>query len=347
MTNLRSIGATLLLFMALAWPAQAQTRLAVFVVTFPTSDPAPPQTMDWTRDLAAQVDAFHVEQSYGQYALTSDVFGIYTVPLDLNATHADIAAAAQQAAVAAGVDLSPYAGCGASLCALYLSPQTTVVTVPYGDNTGAWIPGTTYPRVPSYQTALHELGHHLFGATHDHGYRCVDAKGQHVPMDFAKGSSCTYWEYGDDLSVMGQGFGHWSAVSKPWLTAVGPWQIQSVPVDGDYPLAPFETATPGVKALRVTGSDWTYVVEYRQPIGFDVPQQGSLPANIFSGVIVHLSLAGSRLLFMNPPDPATGKRRPALTVGQTFCDGPGRVSLLLVSATPDGAVVRVNFGHCK
>lgn len=329
------------MLLSMAASVNAQTRLAVFVVTFPTADPYRAETMTWMQDTLARVDQFYAEQSYEQFNLQSDSFGVYTLNLDHTATRQAIATAAKQAAIDAGVDLSPYTAF------LYLSPVTDYVRAGYGDNSGAWIALTSYVAAPGYSMIAHELGHHLLGLNHAHGLRCTDANGHSVPMPFTRGSSCQFLEYGDDLDVMGQGTGHFNALTKPWLRAGGPFDIQTISVSGDYRLEPFETQTPGLKALKVVGSDWTYAVEYRQPIGFDVRQPWTSPANVFRGVIVHLALNGSELLSMNPPDPVSGLRRPALEVGQTFCDKAGRVSMTLLSADTAGAVVRVKIGHCK
>ncbi len=320
-----------------AVPVISQTRLAAFVVTFPDSGPYQPETMTWMRDTMEQVDDFYAEQSYGQFILQSDSFGVYLVNLDHTATRQMIAAAAQQAARDAGVDLSPYTKF------LYISPMTDYARAGYGDATGAWIALTNAPYIPNYNMIAHELGHHLFGLLHAHGIICTDSNGNSVPIYAGRGSSCTSLDYGDTLDVMGSGHGHFNALTKAnrgWLTA------QAVTADGTYTLQPFESQGNGVKVLLVMNrQDFTYSLEYRQPIGFDQTWFFTDdPAYVF-GVIVHRALNGSELLQMNAP--ANGLKRPAMLAGQTFCDSDGRLSLSVVSATSVGATVAVKFGHCR
>lgn len=314
--------------------AIAQTRIATIVVTFPTSQPAPLQTMDWTRDAMATVDAFYAEQSYGQFITQSDSFGIYTIPLDQTATRYDIAAAANQAAADAGVDLSLYTRF------VYVSPTTNFVAAGYGDLSGVWIakvPG--YPAAPDWRIVSHELGHSLFGLGHAHGTTCL--------VDAAGVVQCQSTEYGDNLDVMGVGFGHFNIITKSGLGWLPP--IQLLTSTGDYLIEPFETAPSGAKgyAFKIGRKGvFTLVMEYRQPIGFDIRTGPADPTNVFGGVEFHLLLNGSEQIEMNAYDPAHVSGYyyyPALTVGQTYCDKEAKVSVTVLFATSAGAMVRMNF----
>jgi hypothetical protein len=159
--------------------------------------------------------------------------------------------------------------------------------------------------------------------------------------------SCTFQESGDTLDVMGQGGGHFSAVTKwqlGWLTP------QTVTTSGDYTIAPYERTQAGdVKALMFRDKQgFSYMLEYRQPFGFDGSGLwiGSAnPDNVFHGVVAHLILNGSELLRLTPPDATTGTRidQPALTVGATWCNKDGAFSMTTLSADTTGAVVRVNL----
>jgi len=328
-----SLAAMLLVGVVGSGVAEAQTvRIATFVVTFPTSDPAPPPTMDWTRGLMTNVDAFYAEQSYGQFTLKSDVFGIYTVPLDSTATRPEIASAAQQAAIAAGVDLVPYGWSGviggACHC-VYISPSAAIDAAGFGDGLGVWTAASAYPSVPAVRLVSHELGHHLFGLNHANG--------------MINGSSRSQF---DSLDVMGHGNGHFNAVTK---TRLG-WLIPlTVTDDGDYLLEPFEQTT-GLRALILQGGTQkqpqTYYVEYRQPIGFDTIQPWARQA--FEGAVVHLAPPQANTLLLEmTSSPNTIIDTPALTVGQTWCDDGGRLSVTPLSATPSGLLVRVMLGHCR
>jgi hypothetical protein len=336
-----------LLVVFMAQSVAAQTRLAVIVVTFPASDPAPIQTIDWMRDVMADVDAYYAEQSYQQFSLASDVFGVYTVPLDATATRYEIAEEAKRAAVGAGVDLLAYTRF------LYISPTTNSVHAGIADTSGAWIALTAqYPAIPSRWMAAHELGHHLFSLPHSPGLTCTD----NTPLGSA-GGSCQLQEYGNTLDVMGEGSGHFKLVTKHllgWLTDTGPLRMQTVTTSGDYELQPLESSQPGVKGLAIAvgtrKAPVFYYLEYRQPLGFDASLLWVDPANVFNGVVFgYGAVIGSELLRMVPPlpdDPSPSIiRTPALPVGQTYVDATANVQITVLSTDSAKAVVRVRW--CK
>jgi hypothetical protein len=327
-----------------AWAVEV--KLAVLVVTFPASPPHLPDIADQIRAQQLQVDAFYAEQSYQQLILTSDVFGVYTVPLDTTATRAQIKVAADQAATTAGVNLALYTAF------VYLFPATDTQIFAISDATGSYIPSNAgYPTVPSFRVELHELGHHVLGYyLHANARICTDA----TPLGSA-GGTCTSYSAGDSVDVMGLGLGHVNAIIKQslgWLTLTGPQQILQVGTSGDYTILPYEVATPGIKALRVKGkqSVFTFVLEYRQPLGFDVniPQSGVSASNVYSGVLFHLLLNNGELLRMTPGDGSPSFiNAPSLPAGQTWCYADGRMEFTVVSATTAGAVVHVQMGQCK
>lgn len=309
-----------LLVVFMAQSVAAQTRVAVIVSNFDTDPPATDQAV---RSTMAVVDAFYQDQSYHQYLLTSDVYGLYVIPYSANYT-ANIAAA-RQAATMAGVDLSAYTKfyyffpSSAPPCALCFSSLD-----------------------PPFDGVAHEYGHHILGySNHEHGVRCDAVSGL-----------CVEEEYGNRLSIMGFGRGHFSAALKSgrgWL----PWPIPQITTSGEYVIAPL--ATPlgdGVKAFRVVGGfkgNKTYVLEYRQPVGFDNVPMPYDPANVYSGVLIYTmsdpGLFGfTTALQQMTPYLAGTLQAPALPIGATFCDKDGHVGITAVSSDASGVRVRVKFG---
>jgi hypothetical protein len=297
--------------------------------------------MIWQQDAANAVQAFYAEQSYGRFAVDIDVFGIYRVPLDQTAVHADIAREAKAAAVAAGVDLAPYTHFA------FVSPQTDVVRAGRAIGREVFMAGlpdsVTYAH---FSHLAHELGHSMLSIwQHAQGTVCEGG----WPI-----GPCVTSQYGDAVDTMGHGDGHFNAVTKRkhgWLDAD---QVQTVTATGDYVITPLETVG-GVKALMVLRDkrfQFYYHLEYRQPIGFDAVQLFAAEDNVFYGALVRFPASefstnyDSNLLYMNPSPDAFAKR-PALEVGQTFCDKDKRVSIAPLAATPDGLTVRVRFGNCR
>jgi hypothetical protein len=328
-------------------------RLLVILVTFPTSDPTPAWVLPEAQSIAAQVEAYYAEQSYGVFTLTSDVVGVYTIDVAQNGTRQDIATKARAAAAAAGIDLSTYR------YFLYISPTTNFVGGGWGDAQGAWIataPG--YPDPSKFRTWAHELGHHMLGLQHAHGRTCLDGAAAPIAYgDQDRKSTCTDYDYGNTVDVMGNGQGHFNAIAKEQL---GWLSILPVTQSGDYVLAPLESPV-GLRAIAVPAgfkSPFWYIVEYRQPIGFDANLLSlswlANPSAVFDGILVHLQLNGSTLLEMGRPDPTSRFADmpetvdvPALRVGQTWCAPSGRLSLTPVLVSAAGALVRVSMRHCR
>jgi len=315
--------------LAVAAPAQAQTRIAVIVVDFASSDPAPSTNMDVIRRTMGDVEAFYLEQSYHRFSFTSDVWGPYRVDDStvLAATSGfearrALAMIARQAASDDGVDVSVYDGF------VYVSPVMPLIAGGYGDRSGVWIAIAWYPTI-RFQIAAHELGHHLFSLPH------AEAAGD---------------TGGSSIDVMGAGSGHFNAITKDRLGWMTESERQIATTDGDYFLTPFETVG-GVKTLILTGGTQkaprTYYVEYRQAIGFDAYLPLVDPSNLYHGAVVHLDWFSRSILQELTPTSNGRADTPALLVGQTWCEGGRKLSLRTVSATPEGLWVRVSTRHCR
>ena len=117
------------------------------------------------------------------------------------------------------------------------------------------------------QVIFHEAGHGL-GLNHSRSRAFgTDAVG---PL----GTQGTYAEYGDGFTAMANGApGHYDAPHKAeqlnWLSNSN---YQVVQTSGTWTLAPLETPSSGLQALKIqrgTGNNAWLWVEYRQPAGYD------------------------------------------------------------------------------
>jgi hypothetical protein len=306
-----------------------------------TTRPAPPDSV--TPEVAAgQINgadnSWYAAVSYGQFAgwnaTASGWYPIATPPLDTtgcgNAFRATIQAEGNQAAAAAGFNPSGY-----SVVMYYFS------ALPCG--WGGWTVSNAVWINGSMDTAatVHELGHTL-GLGHGNAESCTDASGRPVALS----ANCQTIEYGDVYDVMGCcQAGSFTAIQKydlGWMSG----REQDVPATGGtYTLEPLEAAAPGLQALRVTDSNETLWLEYRQPVGVD----SWLSASSTDGVLIHQQLPdsftqlGSNLLDMTPGSQG-GFSDAALPAGATWADPLGHARITVNSAGPAGAQVTIGLG---
>ena len=293
---------------------------------------------------------FLLENSYGQTWLTGNAVGCYTIPESITTCNTtSIATDAQNAATAAGVNLSAYTRY------VYLFPQDSAcgfagASYVGGNPSQSWLNGTLDSHVVN-----HELGH-AFGLWHSHSLDCGTTA--------VICSSGTTEEYGDQMDVMGSiqtAYPDYNAFQKErlgWLNYGSSPAIQTVTTSGTYTITPYENGA-GPNALKVlqstnptTGAKTWYYLEARQAIGFDAflttwPYDST--QNETTGVLFHLGTDGnsnsSEMLNMVPSQP-TYNYEMSLALGQSFSDPTAGVTFTTTAATPAGATVQITCGSC-
>jgi chitodextrinase len=277
-------------------------------------------------DNANSVDEYYRDASYGQLALTGDVFGWYTIDAtNAGCAYTTWASQARAKAAAAGVQLSDYQ------YTVYAFPQAASCGwsgLAYLPGTGSWINGAMTLRVVG-----HELGHN-FGVHHASTLACTTGT-------FT--GSCTPSEYGDPFSIMGgaqtRHHVNWHRAQLGWFA-----DTQTVTTTGSYLLKAAElTGTP--RMLRVGRGDGTYLnLELRQPWGiFDNFAVGDPAVN---GVSIRIapaltSLVQSKLVDANPGTSTFADA--ALGFGQSVTDPLSGVTITTTGVGPAGATVAIVF----
>lgn len=313
--------------------ATGTKTVAVLLFNF-SNDTSQPWTSSAVRgvvfDNANSVDEYYRDASYGQLALSGDVFGWYTIDSsNAGCAYTTWANEARTKAAAAGVSLSSYQ------YTVYAFPQAAScgwAGLAYLPGTGSWINGAMTLRVVS-----HELGHN-FGVHHASTLACSNAG---VPSTFA--GTCSQSEYGDPFTVMGAAqtrhHNNWHRAQLGWTA-----DAQTVTTSGTYLLTPAElTGAPHM--LRVARGDGTYLnLEFRQPWGiFDNFSAGDPVVN---GVSIRIapstsSLVQSKLVDANPSTSSFSDA--ALATAQSVTDPLTGVSITTLSVGPAGASVAIQF----
>ncbi len=293
---------------------------------------------------------FFMENSYQQTSITGTVVGWYTIPVSITTCDtAQIGTAAQNAAVAAGANLSNYTRY------VYAFPHNNVCAWAGSSSVGgkpseSWINESS----PDSHTIHHELGH-AFGLWHSHLLDC----GTTATIC----SSGNIVEYGDLLDTMGvpqTASAHYNAFQKErlgWLNYGASPSIQTVQTSGIYTINPYEVGGPGPNALKIlkstdstTGAKTWYYLEARQAVGFDAFLSNGVyyTQNETTGVLFHIGTDGngssSDLLDMTPATPTYyGWFDPSLVAGQTFQDSTAGVTITPTAVSSSGATVQVTM----
>jgi len=327
----------------------AQSTL-VILVNFQDDAIEPYAVADAQNAFFVTANNFFMENSYGQTSITGTVVGWYTIPESVTTCNtSQIATDAQNAAVAAGTNLSNYTRY------VYAFPQNNACgfagsSYVGGNPSQSWINGSSL----DIHVIDHELGH-AFGLWHSH----LDDCGTTATIC----SSGTVVEYGDDLDTMGvpqTASAHYNTFQKErlgWLNYGASPSIQTVQTSGTYTINPYELGGSGPNALKIlkstdptTGAKTWYYIEARQAIGFDAFLSNSIyyTQNETTGVLFHVGTDGdgntSDLLDMTPATPTYyGWFDPSLVANQDFQDSAAGVTFTTESVTSAGATVNVQF----
>lgn len=265
------------------------------------------------------VAGLYEETSFGNVWLTGDVVGPYTINYYSGGgcDYSGWAAAAEAAAIAQGVSLGDYNR------RIYVLPNANTCSwaglgTVGGNPSKSWI---AYCHLPDVYA--HELGHNL---TLHHASTDLDNNG--VTDD----------EYGDLSDFMGYGgvgYRQLNSAHKAqlgWLPAEKLLQVTGSGVFQLAPLAvdPSTTPLPQTLVVTVPGSDYSYYLSYRRPLGYDA----DLYTSYANRLNIHRSRGGvTQSRFIR-----------ALTDGASFTDAAAGLVVTQLSHADGAVTIQISYG---
>ena len=317
-------------------------RIAVLLFNF-RNDTRQPYTPSFAAGVvfnnANSVANYFAEESYGQYNVSGDVFGWYTIPYDnTGCSYSAWASAAKSAATSAGVSLSGYTNF------VYAFPSASGC----GWSGLAYLPGSESWNNQSMtlRTNSHELSHN-WGVHHASTMSCSDG-GVRVSLT-ANAANCTVSEYGDPFTVMGAAATrHSHAQHKAQMTWVPTAERQEVTSGGTYTVGVNEHSGASPKVVRIARTGATnqyFYLEFRQPFGSYFDNFAATDPAV-NGVTVRLAAdyttrSQSKLIDTTPGTTSFGDA--PLGVGKTFTDPLSGVSITTQSVSSAGATVLISL----
>jgi hypothetical protein len=262
----------------------ATKKIAVLLVSLPnaTNNFNPDQVRSAVFGATGRSSrTFWEEGSFGKLTITGhlrqdgDVFGPYSISGDCG--YGNVVNASAQAAMAAGVDLSPYdhvvryTPAGASGCpGGGQGDQPGRNSIIYGIGINAL-----------WDYVGHEVGHN-FGCGHASSYdNCALG---------AFAGSCQHNEYGDQTDIMGGRNGHYMSYYKNAMGWLDPGNHSVVTASRRVRLYPIETASTGLQSVLIPRGDNTqFHLEFRQAVGYD----SFLETGLTNGVLLRYLPSGN------------------------------------------------------
>jgi hypothetical protein len=342
---------------ALVGMAPRRTRTAAAMLFDIGGAPNQASVMNLLSGPGTSLTRMYNEISYGLQQVKVDIYGPYTLPVKNCLTIACCGPSSDRTGNGPTVQ-----GFVDALPAKYDHYFWDYGAIPTGANCGTWGDEGAPARPAVYSSysfqgfvgQAQELGHNL-GMSHEPTMTCTGAK---TFLDDT--SQCTHVEYGSSLSFMGGGAHHPSAYHKYAQGWIGGCNVVKVGTSGTFNLVPQELPCGGAQLLQIAAPRTrpapaagnrqgsapvlsNYYLEMRAPVGFD---SGLKPMVVVSiGANLPTPSAPAPYLYVLDLVPESGRvdltNAGLMTVGQSYSDPAGGLTITLTAIGPTGATVDV------
>jgi hypothetical protein len=288
---------------------------------------------------------YYYEASYGQQDISAQVFGplSYTAPVSCAISELDAMVTALLPQVTGTFDhYIWYFGNRINACAFSGLAAEGRANLPQRN---VWLNAST-----GCVVLAQELGHNL-GLQHSSSLSCPTMV---TLLDATE--TCVHSEFGDSTDVMGGGCNHMNGYHKAYSGWMGGCNLVRARSSGTFNLVPLELPCDGVQVLEVpmpktrtitltpgTATVNQYYVELRTARGIDGALAGGVPVVQIraSADVAPPTQTGAHtwLLDMAPG----GTTFEGLTVGQSFSDPAGGVTIRVDALDANGATVTVTL----
>lgn len=329
------------------WGTTGNRRVAVLLVNFQDSQSQPFTVAQARTEFLTgpdSLDAYYRENTYGRTWVTGEAYGWFTLPINRTCD----SFAYTTAAIAAADPVIDYRNYDHLI---FLTPALNGICT-----SGGWaLLGPSWYDTQDGRVQLTEYGlfslNDDYGKWHEFGHDLKARHSNELDCGFdVIGPNCVETEETDSYALMGDNAVHHTAAHKRFFRWYEGGQLKTVTESGVYRIEPNSTNTTGIKLLRVPVSRTRpeyFLLEYRQPIGFDDNFQIRNYAS--NGVLVHLEQRNpgdgmdgeTHLLDMTPNSTQYDFSDATLVPGRTFSNDA--VTIRPLAIDPSGIDVEVTL----